>query len=139
MKRGLHERGQVGTDTLIYIAIGAIVLLTVALVYYDVGKIRSSLFGGESNVKTVAFKCESACNFGAEYDYCSLEQELKAADLKGITLAGKTYAGSAYGSCYAFATAPEFKKYGITACQALCATGKKSDISNTTASALNSS
>jgi len=78
----MNKRGQgLSTTAIILIVLGVILLIVLALGFtLGFSKIFPFL-NPPSNVKQVVDKCSVACNSNAKFDYCTVEREVKVAEV----------------------------------------------------------
>ncbi len=110
-----NKRGQMSTETIVYLIIGLVILVIVVLTL-TMGKERIfPFFFSTNNVDNIKTNCVAACATNNEYNYCTSKRTLKAEDLPGGVKEVK-------GSCNSFAqtTTPfDYTIYGIERCPSL--------------------
>jgi len=107
----MNKRGQgLSVNAMILIILGVVVLV-VLILGFTIGWSKIIPFLPSNNVDTIVKMCGNSCSTNSQYDFCSLERELK--DEKG-----KVYKKS----CQVFSTEENYKIYGIAKCPGLCST-----------------
>ncbi|MFH1326603.1 MAG: hypothetical protein ABIH59_00560 [archaeon] len=100
-----NRRGQgLSTGAIILIIIGVIVLVILALGIFLGWEQIAPWIKSDNNVGDIEQACNLACGTKVSYDYCSAPRELKDGSNKFTA------------SCYTFAMADGFEKYGIETC-----------------------
>ena len=107
-----NKRGQgLSVNAIIMIVLGVVVLAVLILGFTMGGKNIAPWIGGGDNVDTIVKACSVACGTQSQYDYCTIQRDLKDAEKVEKT-----------DNCNNFATNIEYKKYGIKKCPNLCPT-----------------
>ena len=111
-----NKRGQgLSTQAIILIVLGVFVLAILILGFTMGWKNIAPWLGGGDNVKTIVDACSVACGTQSQYDYCTVERELKDANDNEI----KT-------TCDVLSTS--YTTYGIAECPSVtCGVGKIHD------------
>lgn len=108
-----NKRAQnLSTNSIILIVLGVIILI-VLIVGFTAGWDRLAPWIKSSNVDSIKAQCDVACSADSEYEFCSVERELKTGDT------------SITASCYVFATDTDYSQYGIDACSGLCVSSEE--------------
>ena len=114
-----NKRGQgLSTQAIILIVLGVFVLAILILGFTMGWKNIAPWLGGGDNVKTIVDACSVACGTQSQYDYCTVERELKDANDNEI----KT-------TCDVLSTS--YPAYGVAECPSVtCGVGKIHDNEN---------
>lgn len=104
-----NKRGQgMSTNAIILIILG-IVVLVVLILGFTMGWDKIAPWLSGNNVDTIVTACEASCTIGSQYDFCTLQRNLKASDLPGDVK-------RVNGTCQFFATEELYGVYAIQEC-----------------------
>jgi len=104
-----NSRGQgLSTNAIILIILGVIILV-ILILGFTLGWGTILPWIKSNNVDTIVKACEAACATNSQYDFCSLERELKSDDLPGGEKSVKN-------TCDFFSETQEYLKYGVEKC-----------------------
>lgn len=87
IQKEMDKRGQgLSVNAIILIVLGIVVLVLLVL-GFTIGWSRILPFISTDNADTIVTACSIACSTNSQFDYCSVERELKAGDnnLKDVT------------------------------------------------------
>jgi len=104
-----NKRGQGMSVNTIIILILAVIVLVVLILGFTLGWDKVSPWVSKVNVKDVQTACEAACATTSQYDYCSVDRELRDANKNKF----KT-------TCPVFAAVSDFDDYFIQGCNIDC-------------------
>ena len=113
----MNKRGQgLSINAIFLIILGVIILVVLAIGFFAGWNTFGDLFGGGSNVDTLAKSCNIACSTSAKFDFCTQMRELKIDEVTDTSLTGVENGGT-YTCKDLFDKAPTL---GIANCPGLC-------------------
>jgi hypothetical protein len=108
-----NKRGQgMSTSTIILLILG-LVILVVLILGFTMGWSKIAPWLSTTNLDTIETACGVACSTGSQYDFCSIERDIKdGTNDKFQATCQELVTNTTYVS----------RGYGITACPNLCPT-----------------
>jgi len=106
----MHDkRGQgMSLNTIVILILGVIVLV-VLILGFTLGWAKVSPWVSKVNVNDVVTSCEAGCATNSQYDFCSIERELRDENKNNFET-----------TCAVLATVSYFDKYGVESCNIDC-------------------